>query len=177
MNSLLSLCAGAFLLYMPYLWCRYKKEDPCSYGLCWKISVTDIVQTLGVSALILSVLTLAALNWPWDKLPRTRSFGEAAELIASGFAAAVIEETFFRGWLQPMLERKIGPWRAIVVTNLIFAPLHLIAAPRLVSLLTFFPGLVMGWLKYRYKNLTPPALFHFIGNIWAVWFFPSSVGF
>ena len=39
-------------------------------------------------------------------------------------------------------------------------------------LCTFFPGLIMGWLKYRYQNLFPPALFHFIGNIWSIWFFP-----
>ena len=66
---------------------------------------------------------------------------------------------------------------AIVAVNLIFAPVHLFAAPYWISLCTFFPGLVMGWLKYRHDSLLPPALFHFLGNVWAIWFFPSPVGF
>ena len=96
---------------------------------------------------------------------------------ASGLAAAVIEETFFRGWLQPVFAKKLGPYAAIAVVNLIFAPVHLIVAPYWISLCTFFPGLVMGWLKYRHDSLLPPALFHFLGNIWAIWFFPSPVNF
>lgn len=177
MSAVISFCAGAFLLYWPYLWCRYRKEDPGAYGLLWEFDRRDIMQTLVVSALILFFLTIVAVNWPWDELPHKRGLWEALNLGASGLAAAVIEETFFRGWLQPTFEKKLGPYAAIVVTNLIFAPLHLIAAPRLISLCTFFPGVVMGLLKHRYKNLTPPALFHFIGNVWAIWFFPTSIGF
>ncbi len=177
MSTFISFCAGVFLLYWPYGWCWYRKEDPDEYGLRWECRAKDFMQTLAVSAFILLALTVVAMNWPWEALPRKRGLWTVLNMGASGLAAAIIEETFFRGWLQPVLERHFHPFAAIVITNLVFAPIHLIVAPYWISLCTFFPGLIMGWLKYRYKNLFPPALFHFIGNIWSIWFFPMPVNF
>ncbi|MDO5115799.1 MAG: Synerg-CTERM system glutamic-type intramembrane protease MrtS [Synergistaceae bacterium] len=177
MGSVISFFCGVFLLYWPYAWCWYRKESPDSYGLRWEFRRDSLLGTLAVTAAVLLLLTVVAVNWPWEKLPRHRALRSVLELAASGLAAAVIEETFFRGWMQPLLCRRFSPFAAIVMTNLVFAPIHLIVAPYWISLCTFFPGLIMGWLKYRYKNLFPPALFHFLGNIWAIWFFPMPVKF
>ena len=132
-----------------------------------------ILQTLVITAFTLLLLTAVALVWPWDDLPHRRPFDIVLKLIISGFAAAVAEEIFFRGWMQPALRRRYSAAVSIVAVNLVFAPLHLIAAPYLISLLTFFPGLIMGWLRERYGNILPSIIFHFLGNVWAIWFFPS----
>ena len=132
-----------------------------------------ILQTLVITAFTLLLLTAVALVWPWDDLPHRRPFDIVLKLMISGFAAAVAEEIFFRGWMQPALRRRYSPAVSIVAVNLVFAPLHLIAAPYLISLLTFFPGLIMGWLRERYGNILPSIIFHFLGNVWAIWFFPS----
>lgn len=132
-----------------------------------------IFQTLVITVLILLLLTAVALVWPWDDLPHRRPFGMVLKLMISGFAAAVAEEIFFRGWMQPALRRRYSAAVSIVAVNLVFAPLHLIAAPYLISLLTFFPGLIMGWLREKYGNILPSIIFHFLGNVWAIWFFPS----
>ena len=132
-----------------------------------------ILQTLVITAFTLLLLTAVALVWPWDDLPHRRPFDIVLKLMISGFAAAVAEEIFFRGWMQPTLRRRYSAAVSIVAVNLVFAPLHLIAAPYLISLLTFFPGLIMGWLRERYGNILPPIIFHFLGNVWAIWFFPS----
>jgi membrane protease YdiL (CAAX protease family) len=132
-----------------------------------------ILQTLVITAFTLLLLTAVALVWPWDDLPHRRPFDIVLKLMISGFAAAVAEEIFFRGWMQPTLRRRYSAAVSIVAVNLVFAPLHLIAAPYLISLLTFFPGLIMGWLRERYGNILPSIIFHFLGNVWAIWFFPS----
>lgn len=132
-----------------------------------------IAQTLIITAFTLSMLTAVALVWPWDDLPHRRPFDLVLKLIISGLAAAVAEEIFFRGWMQPMLRKRYSATVSIVAVNLVFAPLHLIAAPYFISLLTFFPGLIMGWLRERYGNILPSIIFHFLGNVWAIWFFPS----
>ncbi len=132
-----------------------------------------IAQTLIITAFTLSMLTAVALVWPWDDLPHRRPFDMVLKLIISGLAAAVAEEIFFRGWMQPMLRKRYSAAVSIVAVNLVFAPLHLIAAPYFISLLTFFPGLIMGWLRERYGNILPSIIFHFLGNVWAIWFFPS----
>lgn len=132
-----------------------------------------ILQTLVITAFTLLLLTAVALVWPWDDLPHRRPFDMVLKLMISGFAAAVAEEIFFRGWMQPALRRRYSAAVSIVAVNLVFAPLHLIAAPYLISLLTFFPGLIMGWLRERYGNILPSIIFHFLGNVWAIWFFPA----
>ena len=132
-----------------------------------------IAQTLIITAFTLSMLTAVALVWPWDDLPHRRPFDLVLKLIISGLAAAVAEEIFFRGWMQPMLRKRYSAAVSIVAVNLVFAPLHLIAAPYFISLLTFFPGLIMGWLRERYGNILPSIIFHFLGNVWSIWFFPS----
>ena len=132
-----------------------------------------ILQTLVITAFTLLLLTAVALVWPWDDLPHRRPFDIVLKLMISGFAAAVAEEIFFRGWMQPALRRRYSAAVSIVAVNLVFAPLHLIAAPYFISLLTFFPGLIMGWLRERYGNILPSIIFHFLGNVWAIWFFPS----
>ncbi len=132
-----------------------------------------IAQTLIITAFTLSMLTAVALVWPWDDLPHRRPFDLVLKLIISGLAAALAEEIFFRGWMQPMLRKRYSATVSIVAVNLVFAPLHLIAAPYFISLLTFFPGLIMGWLRERYGNILPSIIFHFLGNVWAIWFFPS----
>lgn len=172
-KEIFSLCAGIALLYWPYVWCWFKKEHPEDYGLLWRCGKRAVYETLTVTAFVLLILTPVALFWPWDSLPHKREFSFALKLIASGLAAAVIEETFFRGWLQTVLRKRFSAFWAVVLVNCFFAPMHLIAAPYIISLATFFPGLIMGALKERYNNVVPGMIFHFLGNVWAVWFFPS----
>ena len=175
MNKIISLAAGVFLLYWPYFWCWYRKESPVDYGLSWSYRKKDILQTLFVSAAVLLLQTPVALMWPWDTLPHKRNLSEILNMAAAGLAAAIIEETFFRGWLQTMIKKYFSAPTAVIVTNMIFAPIHLIAAPNIISLTTFFPGVIMSILKERYGNILPSVIFHFLGNIWAIWFFPIGI--
>ena len=46
MGTIVSFCAGVFLLYWPYVWCWYGKKDPDDYGLRWDFNIKDFMQTL-----------------------------------------------------------------------------------------------------------------------------------
>lgn len=129
-------------------------------------------ETLAVTIFVLLGLTVIAAIWPFEHLPRTMPAKRVAELALSGIFAAVAEELFFRGWLQPLFRKKMGPAAAVTAVNLIFAPLHLIAVPHIISLSVFFPGMIMGWMKERYGSIWPSMFFHSVGNIWAIWYFP-----
>ena len=174
-KQIISLFAAIIFLYTPYLWCKLTNDDSEKFGLYYSTEKKDIAYTLIVTMVVLILLTVIALNWPWEKLPKHRSLSEILNIGLSGISAAIIEETFFRGFIQSLLEKKFSAYIAIIITNLIFAPIHLIVSPYWISLLTFFPGLIMGWLKFKFKNLLPPTLFHLLGNIWAIWFFPLPV--
>ena len=40
------------------------------------------------------------------------------------FFIAVPEELFFRGWMQNLLERRLGRWGALAVTSVLFGLAH-----------------------------------------------------
>lgn len=75
------------------------------------------------------------------------------------------EEFFFRGFLQDSLGKN---WRAVLLSSLFFALAHLpkvLFAGEWMSLLSFFPSLIMGWLYMKTNNILPCVLFHFLANV------------
>ncbi len=95
---------------------------------------------------------------------------------------AVSEEVFFRGYVQAnvmrMLRESSRPETqdpasglstragiAIVVAAAGFALAHVAVQGQIVSILTFLPGLLMGWLFVRTRSLLAPILFHGLANV------------
>lgn len=88
---------------------------------------------------------------------------------------AVAEEVFFRGYLQGNILRltntvKWGQymprnWISIVLSAVCFAAAHIIVQGKIILVLTFLPGLVLGWLFAKTRSLLAPILFHGLANI------------
>ena len=88
---------------------------------------------------------------------------------------AVAEEVFFRGYVQSNIVRLVNTmmakrpalqrWVSIVISAACFAAAHMIVQGRIISVLTFLPGLVLGWLFIRTKSLLAPILFHGLANM------------
>lgn len=87
---------------------------------------------------------------------------------------AVAEEVFFRGYVQGNILRLINivvrgqcrlqGWISIVLSAACFAVAHITVAGQIISVLTFVPGLLFGWLFIRTKSLFAPILFHGLAN-------------
>lgn len=79
-----------------------------------------------------------------------------------GFAAAIVEEVFFRGALQQLLCKWFGNGHAAVwITAFIFSAIHLQFygfIPRL------FMGAILGYLFYYSRNLWVPIFYHLVNN-------------
>lgn len=175
MYILIGFLVAAFMLYFPYEWCRFRHEDERDYGLKWfmtRESKRDVIIALLVT---LIPLTFVSLHWPYEwggrgfKHP---SLWQAIDNLGGGIAAAFIEETFFRGWLQTILIRKTGIYFGIFLATLLFALSHLIVLTGWLRVATFFPGLVMAVLRYRGGSVMPSIIYHAVCNVWAVWFAP-----
>jgi membrane protease YdiL (CAAX protease family) len=101
---------------------------------------------------------------------------------------AVAEEVFFRGYVQNNIlkstrtltqeqivrwglphHKKIGGLKptllSIIISAVIFAAAHTLIQGELMSVLTFLPGLVLGWLFVRTRSLLAPILFHGLANV------------
>lgn len=160
----------AFFLYFPYAWCILTKRPFEEFGLRWHLSPQGRKDLLLFSLGTLLPLTVVSLTLFSHRLPSWRAL-PVLPAILSGLAAAAAEETFFRGWLQTLLRRKFSASASICGSAAVFALAHIFAnAP--FSLLVFFPGLMMGLLRARHDTILPAILYHWIGNIWSIWFFP-----
>ena len=96
---------------------------------------------------------------------------------------SVAEEIFFRGYVQNNIlkttsttndaRRRRLQWASIIISAGCFAVAHIIVQGEIVSVLTFFPGLVLGWLFVRTRSLLAPILFHGLAN--ATYFYVASL--
>ncbi|UCD49846.1 MAG: CPBP family intramembrane metalloprotease [Phycisphaerales bacterium] len=99
----------------------------------------------------------------------------AAWLVYQFLYVAVGEEVFFRGYVQANMTRFLGHrrWQSEAIRQALvlslsaacFAAAHVIVQGRMVSLLTFLPGLLLAWLFLRTRSLLAPILFHGLANV------------
>jgi membrane protease YdiL (CAAX protease family) len=115
------------------------------------------------------------MNWPAENLPRRSSLSRTVSFAVNGVSAAVIEEIFFRGWVQPLFRKKFGSILSIGFTSAIFAASHVFVASAPFMAAVFFPGAVMGFLRERHGNISTSTIFHVCGNLWAIWFMPAHM--
>jgi len=86
----------------------------------------------------------------------------------------VAEEVFFRGYIQDNILRLTGvivkerqrllQWISIIISAACFTAAHIIVHGKIISVLIFLPGLVLGWLFIRTRSLLAPILFHGLAN-------------
>jgi hypothetical protein len=160
------------MAYGPLAWARWRREPPEAWGLSLALTRRGLAEALLVSLGILGILTFPAAvlaRGPWPRVPASPETFLA--LASAGLAAAVAEEPFFRGFLQTLLARRLGPAGGVLGGAALFALAHVpLFGP--LAVLHFFPGLVMGVLRQRHGTLAPGMLFHALGNLWAVFFWP-----
>ena len=175
LGAALGFLVAAFMLYFPYFWCRRRNESEETYGLRWFMGKGARRDALLATVVTLVPLTFVSFYWPrsWGLGgPFRPSVWTAVNQLGGGLAAAFVEETFYRGWMQTLCVRKWGACFAIFFTSAVFSLSHLFVAPSWLRIATFFPGLVMGLLRHRNGSVMPAIVYHAVCNVWAVWWMP-----
>jgi len=91
-----------------------------------------------------------------------------AFIIIGSAVTAIGEEGGFRGFMQAPLERRVGPWVAIVISAVAFVLIHATGGlPALARNGPFYlaAGLVYGVLAYLTQSILPALVLHFLGDI------------
>ncbi len=78
-----------------------------------------------------------------------------------GLGAPVVEEAFFRGFMQPAAVRRLGAVGGVVVSSVVFAAVHF-QALQFPALALF--GLVLGVLAHRTGRTGPSVVAHMTFN-------------
>ena len=79
----------------------------------------------------------------------------------------LVEEIFFRGFVMGGLLPRLGPWRGIVASSLVFSGFHIFTGVG-VLVPVFFTGLLLAWLYWRTGSLWPGIAVHAGQNALAV---------
>src|SRR5262249_25522795 len=88
--------------------------------------------------------------------------------------AAIPEELFFRGYLLELLEQAYPPRRrflgggvgvALVVSASLFALSHVLFGLSPARVVTFFPGLLFGWLRSATRSIIAGVIVHTSSNL------------
>jgi len=166
---------GSVLLVM-----MRRKEPMANVGLCWNGRWQDVLALItacSVSGLVLFLgsLTLKHVGMGW-LFPVAAPSGDRLAWILSQFVqVAFCEELFFRGYVQGRVRLLLQPvcvgrdyvlaTASIAISSGVFATAHCVVWGSWVGIMTFFPGLVLGWLFWRTRGLLEPVLFHGLANI------------
>lgn len=161
----------------PRYWWGWTQER--YYGLsAWQalavIFIVDLVLMIALGVMSEWIIEQLPSSWgiaiedaPAEDIKQmiTRTpIGYLLMFTAFALVPAVVEEVFFRGYIQRVLYSWTGgrPWLSIIPTALIFSAVHLSwvgFVPRLSS------GLFLGWVYQRTGGrLMPVILVHMLGN-------------
>jgi len=87
---------------------------------------------------------------------------------------AAAEEVFFRGYLQSNINylltltiQKNAAFLAmtsVIISAGIFAVFHCLLFGNILAIITFIPGLILGWLFFKTKSILAPIIFHGLAN-------------
>lgn len=136
--------------------------------LCWTCVVIFPAMFCG-----LWLLRSYGLNLPLRPVP-PQGQGWVGWLLYQFMYVAVAEEVFFRGYVQNNIlrstsaiiqeRRRLLQWISIIISAACFAAAHIIVQGKIISVLIFLPGLILGWLFIRTRSLLAPILFHGLAN-------------
>jgi len=92
----------------------------------------------------------------------------------SFFFVAVPEELFFRGWMQNLLERRVGPARALLITSALFGLSHFNKRATIFNwryvLLAALAGIFYGLAWRQERRVGASAITHAsVDTIWGIW--------
>ena len=129
---------------------------PPSKNRWWLVALVGIAVFLAVA---FGIESLASVVAPEQQKKVTdvsnvlfSHFNNPGAIIFLGLLAAVVEETLFRGAMQPRL--------GILVTSILFAALHTQYAVSFATLEVFVLGLGLGWLRKESGSTLPGMLTH-----------------
>ncbi len=174
---LMYIFAESLFLLVPWLYIRKKgykmkallrfKRVPFSVLLySFILGLALIVLTDEIDRLIEMIVPIPQIIKDMMKPLEFHSFWDGLLIVAGTvFVAALGEEALFRGFLQATLEQKAEAHRAVIMTSVSWAVIHL---NPYWAIEIFVMGVFLGYVAWRTKSLWPSILIHGLNNLTAL---------
>jgi membrane protease YdiL (CAAX protease family) len=162
---------------------RYRRQRLASYGISSAglpvrahIAIAVVLFAVGglLPKLLIWLKDYVALGQGpahWDLIASANSFEFWVYMAVASFGLVpIVEELFFRGYVQTRLTETFDAPAAIVMTALLFTLAHrqyflpsVLGAGMLVAL--FIASLLASYVRHRFKSLVPGVIAHSLGNV------------
>ncbi len=172
-NRMLVLLPGQFLMYgfvFAFLLGLFRLQygKPFWQSLRWfnRPPAGQVTAAWGVATAFAVALLGAALKTPDLNSPMKELLSDPVSLAVVGLLGITIgpiaEEIVFRGFLQPLFVRSLGPWAGVALAALLFGALHLqeYGNSWRHGLLISAAGAAFGWMRYRTGSTRSAAIMH-----------------
>lgn len=149
------------LMLALYLVLRLRHRRPVIRPLGWVWPRTAYVILAPCSGVLLAAGVAAYLRLRGQNTPTM----PLVDILVLGLVLGpILEESFFRGCLLPVVAHSAGEILAVVLTALLFALFH--SPATLVHWASFTgTGVVYGWMRVTSRSTTAPALAHAAYNL------------
>ncbi len=118
-----------------------------------------LAEMLGIRAMDTSNLALAQ-----DAKTQMQKMSPLLLLATFAVTPGVIEELCYRGYLFSALQRRLQPWRTILLCAILFGLFHVLTGS-VLRIERFIPstmvGIVLGWVSWRAGSIFPAMVLHF----------------
>ncbi len=154
-----------------YLHRKRKAYTPeATYKLEWRnprIVILLVLASLGLLGGITSPIIemMPKPDWLIEILLRMSDHSPIYLIITAVVMAPILEEIIFRGIVLDGLLKNYSPVKAILISSLLFAAIHLNPWQFVTA---FIGGLFIGWVYYRTRNLAYAIIIHAANNLFAV---------
>ncbi len=157
LQAVLSLC----ILLALYATLKSRHGGAVWRTLGWKLPSYRYTLAASVGgALLAGAVTLLVRS---SGIPAPLGTGWKIAVLAAT-VGPVLEESFFRGCLLPLIQRTLGSPAAVILTALLFAFFH--QPPTVLHSACFaVSGIVYGWVCVASRSTTAAALMHAVYNL------------
>lgn len=173
LQDFLPIAVALLLLYVPWFHNRIRRLRLRFFESDGRGLIRSLQLFLFVAALLLPPFLLGNHWYQRHFFSRVFAFQLPPDLPSLALTQLLLislpEEFFYRGWLQPLVARRLGGTRAILLASLLFALSHSFIALQWWHFAIFFPSCVFGWLREKTGTLTASVLFHTLSNLLVAW--------
>lgn len=166
-HNLFQALLAAAICVLPFVAAILLRKQPVR-SLGWNTGLLGAGLQMGLA---LAILTIFLRNQVMNILSGFPPERITPLLLAVGIA--LLEETIFRGYIQPRLAWWLGAAPGIILTAALFTIWHLpawlsrlpVETTLILAALTFIQGLVLGWIMRKAGHIAAPAVYRAI-SIW-----------
>lgn len=129
--------------------------------LAWRITGSWWLAAAVAGGLVMAIAVALVVRRTYSLVPKI-GFGDG--ILLAVVLAPLLEESFFRGCLLPVVSRSLGPVAAVVLTSLIFGLFH--RPPTIVHFICFtLAGVAYAWMRIASRSTAAAALMHATYNL------------